>query len=70
MIQPALFDVSAVPTIASPLCSYEACKRKGRAMLGPVVRVSEDCENRSIECLTCGCTGVQSDNLKLKRGRQ
>ena len=70
MIQPSLFDVSAVPTVASPLCMFDGCQRHGRALLGPLVRVSEDCESRSIECLTCGCTGVQSDNLKLRRGKQ
>lgn len=67
MIQPAIFDVSAVPTIASPLCSYENCTRKGRAILGPVVRVSEDCEHQEIECLDCPARGHFSRNLRGKQ---
>ncbi len=62
--QIALFDAD---TIASPLCMYEHCRRKGRAVLGPPWHVSEHCVNRTIECLTCGARGEQSDNLLLKR---
>ena len=63
MIQPYLLPVVG---IASPLCSYEKCHRKGRAVLGPPQLRPSGCVNRSIRCLTCGCTGVQSDNLRVK----
>lgn len=53
-------------TIASPLCMYQNCKRNGRAVLGPERQMSPDCVNRSITCLTCGCTGDQSQNLRAK----
>lgn len=55
---------AAVETILSPFCIYEhgyassKCRR-GRAVLGPIEGDAE-CENRSLCCLGCGCTGVQS----------
>ncbi len=66
MNQGTLFDEPA--TVASPICCYQRqpCWKKGRAVLGPVERSSDDCENRSITCLTCGATGTQSTNLKAK----
>lgn len=66
-MQPSLFDLPPVTaeTVPSPLCSYERCTRRGRAVLGPFVLMEGgDCRNRSITCLTCGCTGEQSENLK------
>jgi hypothetical protein len=60
-----LAPVAAAPaTVASPLCMYEHCSRKGRAALGP----PDDrggCVNRSITYLTCGATGVQSARKDL-----
>ncbi len=64
MIQPSLYPEPA--TVASPLCMYQPCSRKGRAVLGPVERRTADCENRSVECVTCGVTGWQSRNLTVK----
>jgi len=63
VIQPYLLPVVG---IASPLCMYEHCRRKGRAVLGPVRRVTPDCENTPVRCLTCGCTGELSRNLLAK----
>lgn len=59
MQQATLFG-DAADTVPSPLCSrWDKCTPRGRAVLG----ASEDhggCVNRSIRCLTCGCTGVES----------
>jgi hypothetical protein len=56
------------PLIASPLCCYESpCRRQGRARLGPVERVSADCENQTITCVTCGAIGIKSRNLAVQR---
>lgn len=46
-------------TVASPLCCYDNCQRKGRAVMGPP-RDLGDCINRSIRCLKCGATGEES----------
>lgn len=64
MNQIAIFDAD---TVASPLCSYQApCPRKGRAVYGPPEHLGE-CINRSIRCLRCGATGVESRNVEVKR---
>lgn len=55
----SLLDAPDVSTIASPLCIYEPCPRRGRAVLGPP-RDRGGCVNRSIRCLNCGATGEQS----------
>lgn len=48
-------------TVASPLCVYDRCERKGRAVIGPPV-VFPGCVNRAITCLDCRATGQSSEN--------
>lgn len=64
MSQLALFEPP--DTVPSPVCVYDHCARKGRAVLGPVQAVGEWCTTRTITCLTCGRTGVQSTNTEPK----
>lgn len=53
--QPSLFE----PVVKSPICSYERhCGHK--AELGEPEDLG-GCINRSITCLTCGKTGVESE---------
>lgn len=61
--------MSEIVTVASPLCSYERCTRKGRAVLGPP-EIREGCINRSIRCLTCGATGEESRNTEIKASKR
>lgn len=61
MAQGQLFD--APVTVASPLCIWTRCERKGRAVYGPAVN-HDGCVNRSITCLTCGSTGEESRNTE------
>ena len=56
--------VAEVATVASPICAYEHCRRKGRAVLGEPVDLG-GCVNRSITCLTCGARGEQSTRKDL-----
>jgi hypothetical protein len=68
-MQPSLFSDPA--TEASPLCIYDGpCSRHGRAELGPERHVSPTCINRDIRCLTCGRTGVESQNLAVNASRR
>lgn len=63
-MQRALFADATVP---SPICCmWLPCPRKGRSVLGPAERIGDDCINRSIRCLTCGRTGIESTNLTVK----
>ena len=57
-----------VPTVPSPLALCEGLEH--RAVLGPVQTSADGtCASRAILCVTCGGTGRQSDNLKLRKGK-
>jgi hypothetical protein len=58
--------LSDVETVASPLCIYVRCSRKGRAVLGDP-RDCGGCVNRTIRCLGCGATGEQSTRKDLAK---
>ena len=60
-----LFDVETVP---SPICMFDHCQRKGRAVLGPPRQMTPDCVNRSVAC-ECGRRGELSTNLRAKSGK-
>jgi hypothetical protein len=56
-------------TVASPLCMYENCRRKGRAVLGEWESRGPDCRNRTVRCLKCACYGEQSENLATRKAK-
>ena len=63
--QGVLFD-ELVDTVPSPLCLYDHCKRKGRAVLGEPIDHG-GCVNRTIRCLECGATGEESRRKDLAK---
>lgn len=59
-MQLALFEQQ---TVASPrwmcMSDRKPCRRNGRAVYGEPEDRGE-CVNRTVRCLTCGCTGEES----------
>lgn len=67
--QLSLFDGLIRRHLPSPLCVYQgACARKGRAVLGEPEDTGGSVQ-RSIRCVTCGRTGVQSTNTERRKER-
>ena len=54
-----------VPTEPSPLAPCEGLDH--RAVFGPWTG-DEDEQGRNVLCFSCGCTGRQSDNLRVGKG--
>jgi hypothetical protein len=67
-VQLEMFHAPVTVPCPPCVCPYESpCAKQGRAVYGPVERVSEDCEQQCVTCQRCGRIGLISTNIRLVR---